>query len=631
MRCELAFSCYGAQLLIVDAAGADICARLERVLPPNILPGDAAVPDACFVVERVAPRRETESTAYRVLHRGAVLMRARRVERVVDRLRREIDEAVVLFSRRGLFVHAGVVAWRGHAIVIPGRSMSGKSHLVAELVRCGATYYSDEFAVLDDDGLVRPYARMPVMRADGGSARGAMAAVCDGSAVEAPLPAALVVSTLYRPGATWQPEKVLGARAVLPIIDNTVLARSESARLLRLCRAIATTVVTLQGPRPDATTVAPRILAYLDALLDGGAPAPTGRNAGVVSVRARALRARVRRQREQTAAGATAVADPPKPPDEAKLLDQDVILLLHWHGRFGNRMHQYAYGVTYARLNDRRFWLPSDWEGTQLFETQHHEPAPHSGLRASLSEAGKVPPEHRLELARQVMPRLRLVAPESPRANYRRRGVPVCFDSLSAYHPSIFAKMSRRHLRSVFAFSDAVKRLDIYRRLEDRQGTYDIAHLRRDDISNPKYNRNHPQGYSVVSRESYVRAFRQYGFDPQRVEWTSDDYSRQWHVDRPPSRRGTWRYPTGSEVLPDVIFDWLEDFLRLYFARTIFRANSSFSWWAAFLAPHARVFSPLLRAKHIYGVDGMEELAVDFVEGNHPHWMFGNGDIVVGA
>jgi len=508
--------------------------------------------------------------------------------------------------------------------------MSGKSHLVAALVGCGATYYSDEFAVLGDDGLVRPYARAPVIRANADAERSASEQLPDGRSAAEPLPVALVVSTQYRTGTLWQPEEVCGARAVLPIIDNTVLAQSESARLLRICRKMAPALVTLQGLRPDASLVAPQILSYLDAVIDGSAVAPRRRTPAAIAERARAARAAVGRGRIHARALSVEVARPT--PEDPKLLDENCILLLHWNGRFGNRMNQYAYGVTYARLNQCPFWLPSDWEGTHLFATQHHVLAPHAGLRDTLNRAKSAAdePADRGALAKRVIPRLRLINPDSPRQNYRAHGSPVCFDSVCAYHPSIFAKMSRHHLLSVFEFSSAVKSLDLYKRLEDRQGTYDIAHLRRDDVSNPKYNQNHTQGYSVLSRESYVRAFERYGFDPERVEWVSDDYRQQWHTDRPKTPRGRWHYPTGSELLPDIIFDWLEDFLRLYFARTIFRANSSFSWWAAFMSPHARVFSPVLETQHIYGVDGMEEISSEFVEGNHPHWMFGNEDIVIG-
>jgi hypothetical protein len=655
MRCELAFSCYGAQILIVDTAGAGVCARLEQTLPPSIVTGAGATPDASFVVDRAEPRREGGRAGFRIVRRGEVLMRARSAERVADWLRREVDEAVALFSRRGLFVHAGVVGWRGRAILVPGRSMSGKSHLVAELVRRGATYYSDEFAVLDDDGLVHPYARAPVMRTGEDAPRPGNAEPCAQRIAETPLPVALVVSTLYRPNATWLPEEVRGARAVLPIIDNTVLARRETGHLLQLCTGIAPALVTLQGVRPDATIVAPRLLAYLDAMLDGGSAASrTPSKAAVVVARARVAREAADRAppgdwmassaapalaalRGRIDAGpvvAVRAADSqrPAPADDAALSVERFILLLHWNGRFGNRMHQYAYGVTYARLHSCPFWLPSDWEGTELFATQHHTVAP-DGLRRRLNAMGAA--EHgiepRLASAREVAPRLTRIKAENPRQNYRRHSGPVCFDSVCAFHPSIFPSMSRRHLLSVFEFSEAVKQLDSYKRLEDRQGSYDVAHLRRDDISNPTYNQIHSQGYSVISRASYLRAFEQYGFDPERVEWVSDDYRRQWHTDRPATRRGKWCYPTGSEVLPGIIFDWLEDFLRLYFARTIFRANSSFSWWAAFLAPHARVFSPIVDQQHIYGVDGMEEISVEFVEGNHPHWLYDNEDIVIGA
>ena len=107
------------------------------------------------------------------------------------------------------------------------------------------------------------------------------------------------------------------------------------------------------------------------------------------------------------------------------------------------------------------------------------------------------------------------------------------------------------------------------------------------------------------------------------MQWVSDDYTGKWHVDRAARGWGGWDYPTGSQYLPGIVFDWLHDFLKLYFARTIFRANSSFSWWAATLSPTAKVFSPVVDKRHIYGVDGIEEIDVEFVEGNHPHWLYG--------
>ena len=64
---------------------------------------------------------------------------------------------VALQSPDRIFVHAGVVAVRGRAIVLPGTSYCGKTTLVAALVRAGATYFSDEFAVLDERGAVHPY------------------------------------------------------------------------------------------------------------------------------------------------------------------------------------------------------------------------------------------------------------------------------------------------------------------------------------------------------------------------------------------------------------------------------------------------------------------------------------------
>ena len=71
----------------------------------------------------------------------------------------EADVRIYVAQRRQdlLFVHAGVVGWRGQGIILPGRDSSGKRTLVSALLGAGATYYSDKFAVFDRQGRVHSY------------------------------------------------------------------------------------------------------------------------------------------------------------------------------------------------------------------------------------------------------------------------------------------------------------------------------------------------------------------------------------------------------------------------------------------------------------------------------------------
>jgi hypothetical protein len=309
----------------------------------------------------------------------------------------------------------------------------------------------------------------------------------------------------------------------------------------------------------------------------------------------------------------------------------DFILLAHWHGRFGNRMHQYAYGATFSKINNVKFILPSDWEGTKLFKNQIHEVCDNNELKLHINQSKK--PFDSIEyrtfaLKKYLDPNIKKINPAYFKENFLKQDDNIFFDDMCAYDESIFKKMSKKYLKYVFELSDEVKNLDIYKKLEDKQGSYDIAHLRRDDVADARNNMMNHQGYSVVSKESYFKAFKKYGFDKDKMLWVSDDHKKQWHKEKDTSKKKlSWKYPIGSEYSSDIIFDWLEDWLTLYFARSIFRANSSFSWWAAFLSPTAKIYSPVLDKQIIYGVDGLKELDVNFIEGNHPHWMYNKFDI----
>jgi hypothetical protein len=273
------------------------------------------------------------------------------------------------------------------------------------------------------------------------------------------------------------------------------------------------------------------------------------------------------------------------------------------------------------------FYLPSEWEGTRLFADKEYKIIEDDQLRLEVNQTSRELDniQARLRAVDSYNKRtgdiLNLYNPESM-STYGKRN--IFYDSLCAHSSQLFRKYSKQKILKWLEFSDEVKNLDVYKRLEDKKGTYDIAHLRRDDISNANYNKNNPQGYSVVSKDSYLAAFKKYGYDVNQMEWTTDDWTGKWGVGKPTTmgklKYPKWTYPVGSGYVEDIMFDWLPDFLRLYFARTIFRGNSSFSWVAGFLSPCAKVYSPILTQRKTYRSEN-DELHFPFAEGNEPHWM----------
>src|SRR5262249_9794104 len=138
--------------------------------------------------------------------------------------------------------------WRGGAIVIPGRSFTGKTTLVAALVRAGAAYYSDEYAVLDAQGRVYPYPRRLSIREDGHPRpRRCTAEALGGRVGSRPLPVRLVAVTGYRPGARWRPRVLPPGHAALALLYNTVPAQRKPAAVLDALQQVVSHALTLKG------------------------------------------------------------------------------------------------------------------------------------------------------------------------------------------------------------------------------------------------------------------------------------------------------------------------------------------------------------------------------------------------
>ncbi|HKO61573.1 MAG TPA: hypothetical protein VJV03_10470 [Pyrinomonadaceae bacterium] len=238
------------------------------------------------VAEHLPPYWERINTpavdrVYSILHRNGSGEGSRRQSTVytnADRLMRsdnlnELFEAfesnvrmfVAEFAKDRVFVHAGVVGWSGQAIVVPGRSFSGKSTLVAALVRAGATYYSDEYAVIDASGRVHPYFKPIELRAEGTNKQSKFdVSSLGGHEGTESLPVGLVLITKYKPDATWRPRKLTSGKAVLELLNNTVSARRDPEAALNALRHVVASADVVKGVRGEAEQTAPLILRKLD-------------------------------------------------------------------------------------------------------------------------------------------------------------------------------------------------------------------------------------------------------------------------------------------------------------------------------------------------------------------------------
>lgn len=224
-RAGACFDAYGLRVGVRTNAPA-LLERLPAHLPPGWRACRSAVVDRIFSLW-VDPRRDGPPRPSRVYAGRRRRARTRDLGQAFAVLESEIRQAVAQDAARRTFVHAGVVGWRGRAILVPGRSRSGKTTLVAELVKAGAQYLSDEFAVLDGRGRVHPFAKPLSIRGPGGCDRHAQARRAEdlgGTCATGPLPVGLVILAQHRPGSSWQPEKLTPGRAVLEMLAHTVPA-----------------------------------------------------------------------------------------------------------------------------------------------------------------------------------------------------------------------------------------------------------------------------------------------------------------------------------------------------------------------------------------------------------------------
>jgi hypothetical protein len=245
----------------VRANRPELMARMLERLPPGVRPAASPVVDCIYSLWAGARGLS------RVYAGGARRARTADLAEALAVLESEIRYGVATAAPRRTFVHAGVVGWKGRAIVVPGPSRSGKTTLVAALVKAGASYLSDEYAVLDVHGRVHPFPKPLSVRSPSGCDRHAArvpAEALGARVASRSLPVGLVAITAHRPGASWAPVRATRAGAVLELLRHTASARLRPQAALAALDAATERALVLVGERGEADEAARAILQALD-------------------------------------------------------------------------------------------------------------------------------------------------------------------------------------------------------------------------------------------------------------------------------------------------------------------------------------------------------------------------------
>ncbi len=242
-----------------------IYAGLEKVFPKGLEPARAPeIEHRCAVVSAA------DGSSLEFYMNGEKLFDSPSPELFFNMVESRIRMTIAGFAVGKVFLHAGVVGWKGKAIIIPARSFSGKTTLVAELVKKGADYYSDEYAVLDAEGNVEPFPKWLSMRGiiDDFTQLDCPVESFGGVAAVETIPAGLVLIARYRKGRPipqrWQPKKLSQGMGVMEILPHAIPILNKPKFVLEVLNKLTNRATIVRTVRGEAAEFADLLLGYVE-------------------------------------------------------------------------------------------------------------------------------------------------------------------------------------------------------------------------------------------------------------------------------------------------------------------------------------------------------------------------------
>ena len=252
---------YG-RVIAIETGGTPVA------LPFLPFPWTSDAPDG--TVDRIYRIEITAPDQYQLAIDDARSIEVSSLELLGDQIEGDLHHWLATYTRGFLFVHAGCVSWRDRGIVIPGRSHAGKTTLTRALVEAGATYYSDDYAVIDPEGAIWPFPRrLHVRPTTPGPSHRVDPVASNWLVGAASVRAALVADVRYDATQGWEVEPLSHGQGALSLLDNTVAARERPQDSLRMMTNAMEGALAIKGTRDVAQKSADRLLKMVDDLLDG--------------------------------------------------------------------------------------------------------------------------------------------------------------------------------------------------------------------------------------------------------------------------------------------------------------------------------------------------------------------------
>lgn len=264
------FESYGAVIRICSNA-RDFITQAEEVARRSLLSNVKTVATS-RKPDQVIELTKSKSGSYRFAHNGKYLASGRSRKKFFKFFDTIVRVSVGESAKNLVFIHAGVVGWKGRAILMPGDSFTGKSTLVAALVKNGADYYSDDFAILDAKGLVQPFPRAISMRTNDGNYTPYELSIdkLGGAVGKKRVPIGMILFTEYKTRTRWNPEVLTPGQGILEIIPFILSFKPQPEFSLKVLNKVADNAIIASSSRGHAEHFAKTLLGFFDKTLGYG-------------------------------------------------------------------------------------------------------------------------------------------------------------------------------------------------------------------------------------------------------------------------------------------------------------------------------------------------------------------------